>query len=359
MTPRERYQQAIAEQHIKKDSAQHDAVERLEDLYQKLLQHRSSSLQQLLSPLLKPQHITGVYLWGGTGRGKTFLMDNFYACLAFPEKHRLHFHRFMCDIHRQIRQLPHVSDPLKIIARQWAKQYRLLCLDEFHVTDITDAMILARLLEALFKSGITLVMTSNIAISDLYKDGLQRSSFLPAIDLLHQHTEEVPLGAGTDYRYEYLELARTYYLIQEHDAEQELNKHFANLTDANPKHNRTIIINDREIRYKAWSNDIIWFEFSDLCRTARSAIDYLEIARSFEAVFISNIECMNDEQNDIARRFIHLIDALYDHRVKVFATAQAEPDTLYTGKILASSFGRAVSRLHEMATRHYLGEAHH
>jgi len=359
MTPQEKYHTAINEGQLKADDAQARAVLQLNTLYHTLVAAQSSKQNRFASLFRRKTGHRGLYFWGGTGRGKTHLMDIFYACLDFPEKHRLHFHRFMRDIHAQMRELPHVSDPLKVIARQWAQKYRLLCLDEFHVNDITDAMILARLLDALFLNGVTLVTTSNIAIDKLYKDGLQRDSFLPAIDLLHQHTDEVRLGDGTDYRFGYLEQAKTYYVTHNGNGCPELEAHFSRLADVEPKHGRYIVINERNINYIAWANDIIWFDFSELCRTARSAIDYLEIAQCFEAVFISNIQHMNDEQNDTARRFVHLIDALYDHRVKVFASANAEPEALYTGKNMAFAFERAVSRLSEMETRHYLGEAHH
>ena len=359
MTPQEKYHAAIEAAELKADDAQASAMQQLDALYHTLLSANTTK-QNSFTRLFRRKEINkGLYLWGGTGRGKTHLMDAFYACLDFPEKHRLHFHRFMRDIHTQIREHEHIEDPLKIIGKEWADKYRLLCLDEFHVTDITDAMILARLLEALFANGVTLVTTSNIAIDDLYKDGLQRASFLPAIDLLHTHTNEAVLGEGTDYRFGYMESARTYYVTKDGERCSSLETHFSRLADVTPKHERSIIINERDIKYLAWANDIIWFDFSELCRTARSAIDYLEIAQCFEAVFISNIQHMNDEQNDVARRFVHLIDALYDHRVKVFISADAEPEALYTGKNMAFAFERTVSRLSEMATKHYLGEAHH
>lgn len=358
MTPLEKYHADINAGVLKTDEAQTLAVEKLETLYQQLT-NETSRKKNILTSLFHQKSINqGLYLCGGTGRGKTHLMDAFYACLDFPDKHRLHFHRFMRDIHTQIREHPHIEDPLKVIGKEWANKYRLLCLDEFHVTDITDAMILARLLKALFENGVTLVTTSNISIDDLYKDGLQRASFLPAIDLLHKHTNEVVLGDGTDYRFGYMEQAATYYVTTDGNSCADLETHFSRLADVEPKHERSIVINDRNIQYLAWSNDIIWFDFSELCRTARSAIDYLEIAQCFEAVFISNIQHMNDEQNDVARRFVHLIDALYDHRVKVFISADAEPEALYTGKNMAFAFERTVSRLSEMATKHYLGEAH-
>ena len=359
MTPQEKYHSAIEEGLLKPDDAQAAAIAQLEALYQTLLAAEAKKGHSFTQLFRRKVNNRGLYLYGGTGRGKTHLMDTFYSCLDFPDKHRLHFHRFMRDVHTQMRELPHVSDPLKVIAKQWAQKYRLLCLDEFHVTDITDAMILARLLEALFSHGVTLVTTSNIAIDDLYKDGLQRSSFLPAIDLLHQYTNEVMLGEGADYRFSYLEQVKTYYITSDETGCPELETHFSKLADVEPKHGRAIMINDRKINYMAWANNIIWFDFSELCRTARSAIDYLEIAQCFEAVFISNIQHMNDEQNDVARRFVHLIDALYDHRVKVFISADANPEALYTGKNMAFAFERAVSRLSEMATKHYLGEAHH
>ena len=359
MTLEEKYLLAIRDGQFQADASQANAVSQLNTLYLQLEQSARRPRSRLSSFFKKQQHIQGLYLWGGTGRGKTCLMDAFYSCLEFPEKHRLHFHRFMRDIHAQIREHEHIEDPLKVIGKEWANKYRLLCLDEFHVTDITDAMILARLLEALFSNGVTIVTTSNIAIENLYENGLQRSSFLPAIGLLHQYMHEIELGDGKDYRFGYMQQAKTYYVTAHGESCAELEMHFSRLADVEAKHDRSIIINERHIRYLACANDIIWFDFSELCRTARSAIDYLEIAQCFEAVFISNVQHMNDAQNDVARRFLHLIDALYDHRVKVFISADALPDVLYTGKNMAFAFARAVSRLSEMASQHYLGEAHH
>lgn len=359
MTPEEKYLLAIQEGQLQADASQASAVSQLNTLYLQLEQAPRQSRNRWSSFFKKQPYLQGMYLWGGTGRGKTHLMDTFYACLEFPEKHRLHFHRFMRDIHTQIRAHEHMADPLKTIGKEWAAKYRLLCLDEFHVTDITDAMILARLLEVLFTNGVTIVTTSNIAIDELYKDGLQRSSFLPAIDLLHEYTREVALGEGMDYRFSYLQQASTYYVTAHGESCTELETHFSRLADVEAKHNRSITINERHIHYLAWANDIIWFDFSELCRTARSAMDYLEIAQCFEAVFVSNVQHMNDAQNDVTRRFLHLIDALYDHRVKVFISADAAPAALYTGTKMTFAFARAVSRLSEMASQHYLGEAHH
>ncbi|MFO7603934.1 MAG: cell division protein ZapE [Gammaproteobacteria bacterium] len=359
MTPQEKYHQALTTGLLCADTAQATAVDQLEALYQRLNGAQATQASLWSRFFCRRPAQTGLYLWGGTGRGKTHLMDSFYSCIDFDDKHRLHFHRFMRDIHAQIREHPHMEDPLSVIGREWAERYRLLCLDEFHVTDITDAMILARLLDALFSNGVTLVTTSNIAIDDLYRDGLQRSSFLPAIDLLHRYTLAVALGEGADYRLSYLEQAQTYYIIDNAGDCLALHKHFHHLADVEPKHARTIEINRRAINYVAWANDIIWFDFAELCGGARSAMDYLEIAQCFDTVFISNVTHMNDEQNDVARRFLHLIDALYDHRVKVFISAEAPAQALYTGANMAFAFERAVSRLAEMASKHYLAEAHH
>lgn len=359
MTPQENYLAALENTELKPDDAQAMAIQQLDKLYHSL-QIRTTTRNNGLGHFFRRKSLpAGLYLWGGTGRGKTHLMDSFYSCLDFPDKHRLHFHHFMRDIHAQVREHPHIEDPLKVIAKEWASKYRILCLDEFHVTDITDAMILARLLDALFSNGVVLVTTSNFAINELYKDGLQRSSFLPAIDLLHRYTDEIALGNGTDYRFEYLDQVKTYYTSHSDNDQKEMEEHFARLADVTPKHNRHIVINDRKIKYLALANNIIWFDFSELCRTARSAIDYIEIAQCYSTVFISYVRQMNDEQNDVARRFLHLIDALYDHSVKVIISADATAASLYTGNNMAFSFERAVSRLSEMATSNYLSKAHH
>jgi len=330
----------------------------LDDLYLELIneERQPGLLARLFGK--RPPPIIGVYFHGSTGRGKTWLMDSFYACLDFPEKHRLHFHRFMRDIHTELAKLEHTTNPLQQVAKQWSKKYRLICLDEFHVSDIGDAMILAGLLEALFKEGVTLVMTSNIPIDDLYKNGLQRDSFLPAIELLKQNTTEAGLGDGTDYRIGMLQNVETYHVINGTDGHLKLQDQFRKLANVPAKTHRDITINQREFHYLAWANEYIWFTFDELCEKPRSANDYLDIAKSFHTVFISNIPVLNEERDDAAKRFIHLIDALYDNHVKLIATAAAPANDIYHGRLNKFEFDRTVSRLTEMAGRDYLAQRH-
>ena len=306
----------------------------------------------------KAAPLTGVYLQGSTGRGKTWLMDSFYACVDFPEKHRLHFHRFMRDIHHQLSELEHTRDPLKKIARKWAERYRLICLDEFHVSDIGDAMILAGLLDALFKEGVTLVTTSNITIDDLYKNGLQRERFLPAIELLRQHTTEVVMGEGKDYRFDLLKKNNVFHVLNNGEGDAVLKKQFQLLANVPPKSHREIEINQRAFHYHAWANELIWFSFDELCSKPRSANDYLDIAKSFHTVFISDIPDMDEGRDDAAKRFVHLIDALYDNHVKLVATTAAPIEQLYHGRLVKFEFDRTISRLHEMASHDYLAQGH-
>lgn len=306
----------------------------------------------------KVRPVRGIYLHGATGRGKTWLMDSFYACVEIAAKHRLHFHRFMREVHQQLSQLTHTKDPLKVIAGQWAGRYRLICLDEFHVNDIGDAMILGGLLDALFKAGVTLVTTSNIPIAELYKNGLQRERFLPAIELLRQYTTEVALGEGRDYRIGLLSENDVYHVLKNAEGEQALMQQFQALANVTPKTRREIKINRREFHFQAWANELIWFSFDELCSKPRSASDYLDIARSFHTVFISDIPQLDEAKDDAAKRFVHLIDALYDNHVKLIVTAAAPIEQLYHGRLVKFEFDRTISRLNEMRSQAYLASGH-
>ena len=358
MTPLQNYHQLVRHNAYQADVLQEQAMACLDKLYIELIinEWHPGLLQRVLGQGLTP--VRGAYLWGNTGRGKTWLMDAFYACVDFPQKHRLHFHRFMRNVHAQLNDLHNTTDPLKLVAKQWSEKYRLICLDEFHVSDIGDAMILAGLLDALFKQGVTLVTTSNIPIDDLYKNGLQREGFLPAIRMLKQHTAEVALGTGDDYRMALLAEDDVYHVLSDGQGEENLKKQFQKLSNVPAKTNRDIEINNREFHYRAWANDLIWFDFDELCARPHSANDYLDIAKCFHTVFISGIPRMDEEKDDVAKRFVHLIDALYDNHVKLIATAEVSADQLYCGRLVKFEFDRAVSRLTEMASRDYLTQRH-
>ncbi len=334
------------------------AIDRLQQLYDQLLQPIRS--QGLFDRLLKkrPAPIKGLYLWGGVGRGKTYLMDNFYDCLPLTAKRRLHFHLFMAEIHEALQGLPKTPDPLPIVAERVASRVRVLCLDEFHVHDIGDAMLLSGFLSALFERGVTLVTTSNLAPDQLYKNGLQRDRFLPAIELIKRHTQTLHLGAGRDYRLALLEQGGTYHLAWGAEGEAILLKQFDQLVSSIAQPSHSLEINHRNIETRRVTEGVAWFEFQALCATPRSAADYLEIARIFHTVLISNVPVLGEATDDVAQRFIHLVDALYDHNVKLIATAEAPPQALYDGQRHTFAFQRTVSRLLEMASAAYLKKAH-
>ena len=356
MTPLQHYLQECQKKELHSDATQQHAVVRLDDLYQRLLiPPKKSLLARLLRQ--KPEPITGVYLWGGVGRGKTFITDLFYDCLPFAEKRRVHFHRFMQQIHAELQSLPNTPDPLKIVAEHLAKEFRLLVLDEFHVSDIADAMLLAGLLQSLFENGVTLVTTSNIPIPELYKNGLQRERFLPAIALLEQYTETIEMNGSSDYRLNLLEHSGTYHCPIQAQTNDLLQQQFSGLTieETQPQ---PLLINGREIVTYQRAGDVAWFEFPQICQTPRSANDYLEIARCFHTVIISEIPRIHAENHGVAKRFIDLVDALYDHNVKLIISADQEPEQLYLGERLAFPFQRTVSRLREMRSQRYLAEPH-
>lgn len=363
MTPQQRYQADLKVRGFKADNKQRKAVLSTQRLYAELSilgQKKKSFFTSLFKQ--KTATVTGLYLWGGTGRGKTYLVDSFYECLPGNKKHRVHFHRFMLEIHEQLEKIPGSQNPLDIIATQLAKKINVLCLDEFHVHDIADAMLLAGLLKAMFERGITLVATSNIAINELYKNGLQRERFMYAIELLEKYTEEVNLGSGTDYRFNILGDTEHLYIINERNTIDKgkdfLYYKFIELSPCQPKNDRCIEINHRDIKYVALADDVIWFDFSELCRTARSAHDYIQIAERFHSVLLSDIEVMYEQDDSAAKRFIHCIDALYDHNVKLLATTHALPEELYKGERLEFAFTRTISRLTEMGKDQYLKLAH-
>lgn len=363
MTPLQRYQLDLHNRRIKTDEKQWQAVQCTQRVYSELLissQQKGDFFSSFLNR--KRTSVRGLYLWGGTGRGKTYLVDSFYECLPGDNKHRVHFHRFMLDIHQQLKDLPKSPNPLDIIAAQLAEKINVLCLDEFHVHDIADAMLLAGLLKAMFEQGITLIVTSNIDIHNLYKNGLQRERFLYAIELLEKHTEEFDLGDSIDYRFDILDKGEHFYVIDEHNTkemgEDFLSYKFIELAPCKPKNKRSIEINHREIKYISYADDVIWFDFHELCATNRSAHDYIEIAERFQTILLSNIQVFNEKDDAAAKRFIHFIDAIYDHNVKLLATSNVAANELYNGSRMKFAFDRTISRLTEMGTEQYLKLAH-
>ncbi len=339
------------------DPAQARAVARLERLSDELAAFRAarqSRIKRLFSP---PEVPRGLYLWGGVGRGKSLLMDGFFASVPIRRKTRVHFHAFMRDVHEELATLKREEDPLATVAQRIARRHRLVCFDEFHVSDIADAMILGRLLSALFANGVVFVTTSNYPPSALYPDGLQRQNFLPTIDLLNRSLDVLEVDGGTDYRLRTLEQAPAYYAPADAAAEAALARAFDAIATG-PDESTELAIEGRVIKARRRAGSAVWFEFAALCDGPRSQRDYLEIARRFAVVFVSGVPKMHAGTADLARRFTWLVDILYDHRVKLVLSAAAPADALYLEGRNAREFARTVSRLIEMRTHDYMALPH-
>jgi len=366
LSPKQRYQQDLTQLGFTQDDAQQLAVDKLDDLYHRLIaahECEQGVFAKVSSILRFSSHKApelGLYFWGGVGRGKTYLMDIFYESLPFEQKMRVHFHRFMRRVHRELKTLDNQKNPLDIVAKRLADETRIICFDEFFVSDITDAMILATLLQALFKNGVSLVATSNIVPDGLYKDGLQRARFLPAISLLNRHTEVVNVDGGTDYRLRLLEQAELYHWPLDSDADTSLMKSFESLVpDIHEAVGDTSInIEGRAIKARFVCEDVIWFDFLALCAGPRSQNDYIEIAMEYHEVLISDIPELTEKRDDQARRFINLVDEFYDRSVKVIITAEKPIHELYSGQRLQFEFERTQSRLLEMQSHEYLSRPH-
>ena len=302
--------------------------------------------------------VKGIYLWGGVGRGKTWLMDLFFTSLPFEGKIRLHFHHFMQAVHDELRLPKGHANPLILVARNFAKNTSVICLDEFHVSDITDAMLLYGLLDELFKCGVTLVMTSNLSPDDLYKNGLQRQRFLPAIESIKQKTQIINRDGEIDHRLRLLEKAEVWYTPLSADNKAQLEKRFTELAPCSGESNQPLQINYRTLFSKMCADDVIWFEFEMLCAGPRATADYIEIAKCFHTVFISNIPQMNESIDDKARRFINMIDEFYDRNVKLIVSSETSITNIYQGRDLEFEFQRTISRLEEMRSHNYLSKAH-
>ena len=329
---------------------------------QQRLEQRRPVLRGLLGLLFGHRDntvkIKGLYLWGGVGRGKTFLMDLFFEGLAIREKRRVHFHRMMHEVHDRLKTLSSVENPLDKVAAGIAQDTRVLCFDEFFVSDIGDAMILGGLLEGLFKRGVTLVATSNSRPDDLYKDGLQRQRFLPAIKLLNEFTDVVNMDGGTDYRLRILQKAGTYLTPDDAIAAERLNYFFGESASTQIEADSNLEINGRNIRARRCAKGVAWFRFGDICDGPRSQADYIEIARWYPSVIISGVPQFDATSDDQARRFISLVDEFYDRRVKLILSADVDVPSLYSGTRLSFEFDRTVSRLTEMQSTEYLALPH-
>jgi cell division protein ZapE len=353
MTVREYYEHALSERGFIADAAQNIAVDRLQRAYDEWVgfkSKRSTSFKRLLN---RPDVPRGVYMWGGVGRGKSFLMDSFYLVVPIVRKTRLHFHEFMRGVHRQLDDLKGVADPLDEVARRIAKKHRLICFDEFHVSDIADAMILHNLLKALFDNGVSFIMTSNYAPDLLYPDGLHRDRMLPTIALLKDKLDILNVDAGTDYRRKAMEQVTAYHTPLGAEADRALRHAFVAVAETVDEES-LIRIEAREIRCLRRAGGVIWFDFATLCGGPRSQNDYLEIASRFHTVILSDAPRMSAAMSSEARRFTWLIDVLYDHKVKLIMSAEVEPEELYTDGVMANEFHRTVSRIVEMQSSEYM-----
>lgn len=367
MTPSQRYQQDLKEGVISFDANQEQTVELFDSLHARIQSgaNNKSSVVAKLASLFESSgdeevDIKGIYLWGGVGRGKTYLMDLFYDCLPGSAKRRTHFHRFMQSVQKELTELQGQKNPLETIARNIAAESKVICFDEFFVIDIGDAMILAGLMEALFRHRVILVATSNIEPDGLYENGLQRERFLPAIKLINEHCQVIELDGGVDYRLRRLSQATLYHSPIDENADVALLQSFQELV---PNRSEIVIdgsiaILDREISTRFHAEDVVWFEFNAICDGPRSAFDYVEVAKLFHAMLVSNVPQFTDATNDQARRFVNLVDELYDRRVKLILSAAVEIPHLYEGELLSFEFERTKSRLLEMQSHDYLSSGH-
>lgn len=353
MSVTSRIEHNLAERGYVADARQRAAIERLQKLEEDFLAFKAARSNRLKKLINRPEVPRGVYLWGGVGRGKSFLMDGFYAAVPVVRKTRIHFHEFMRAVHRQLDELKGVENPLDEVARRVARKYRLICFDEFHVSDIADAMILHRLLKALFDEGTTFVMTSNFHADQLYPGGLHRDRILPAIALLKEKLDILNVDAGVDYRKRTLEQVEIYHTPLGAEADRALRHAFTSLAETEDE-SPILHIESREIKALRRAGGVVWFDFATLCGGPRSQNDYLEIASRFHTVIVSDVPCMSAAQANEARRFTWLVDVLYDHRVKLILSAACPPEQLYTVGALAHEFPRTVSRLIEMQSRAYL-----
>jgi cell division protein ZapE len=360
---RQRYEQLLAERGFQADAAQLAAVMRLDELRRQLLAARHSPGAPLagwlagLTGRVRPG-VRGLYLWGGVGRGKTWLMDLFFASLPFAAKRRRHFHRFMHEVHAQLTALARQRAPLEAVAAAIAHEAQVLCLDELYVSDIGDAMILGGLFDGLFRRGVTLVTTSNLPPADLYRDGLQRQRFLPAIRLLEERLDVMRLDGGVDHRLRHLAQAGTYLAAGAPDTAARLATLFSGLSGHAGESGGALEIEGRAIPIRGVGGGAVWFEFAALCGGPRSQDDYIEIARSYQSLILEGVPVMDEVHDNEARRFIALIDELYDHNVNLVVSAFAPAAGLYQGERLRASFARTVSRLTEMQSEEYLAREH-
>ncbi|HEX5364407.1 MAG TPA: cell division protein ZapE [Gallionella sp.] len=356
VSPKSWYRAASAQPDFSPDPAQAAAIEELELLWHKLVDFKARRNQFLGRSLLSPDVPKGLYLWGGVGRGKTFLMDAFYASLPYRRKRRIHFHNFMAEVHHEMKLLAHADDPLVALAQRISDSTRLLCLDEFHVDDIADAMILGRLVSELFKRGVVLMTTSNYPPDGLYPHGLQRQNFLPAIDLIKRELKILHVDGGNDYRTQAMTREPLFLVPADEANEARMEALFERIAAGIPQ--RSIEVRGRMLPVKRVARSVVWFDFSELCGGAHAQEDYLAIAQRYPTLFLSDIPKMTSAHAAEMRRFIWLIDVLYDHNVRLVASAAATPEQLDAEGVTAGEFSRTASRLSEMQSQRYLQLPH-
>ncbi len=352
----ELYQQTLAERGFKADEAQLRAIASLQRCQDEWAAYKSRRSNAVAKLLVRPPIPRGVYMYGGVGRGKSFLMDCFFQAVPLTRKTRLHFHEFMREVHRELQELKGIADPLDELGKRIARRFRLICFDEFHVADVTDAMILHRLLDALFRNRVSIVTTSNFHPDELYPNGLHRDRILPAIELLKANLEVINVDAGTDYRRRTLEDMNLYLTPLNDQTEATLTQAFESLAEAQDE-DRKLMIEHRAIYARRRAGGVVWFDFQTLCGGPRSQNDYLELASQFHTLILSDVPEMPVRLASEARRFTWLVDVLYDRRVKLIISAAVPAEQLYTEGPLAHEFPRTVSRLQEMRSAEYLALA--
>ncbi len=352
------YQRECARLSYQRDPAQERIVALLDELRSRLIKPRSAGLLKGLFNGKQRELEKGLYIWGGVGRGKTWMMDLFFHSLPFKDKQRSHFHRFMQSVHDELKKHKDRADPLELVAEKIAKKTRVLCFDELFVADIGDAMLLANLFRGLFDRGVTLVATSNVPPDDLYKEGLQRARFVPAIKLLKEHTQVVQIDKGVDFRLRALESAPTAFDAGDSGTTGAMTQLFEQVAGEAGTPNATLTLNHRRLHPMRLAEDVVWFDFKELCDGPRGQADYIEIARCFHTVMLSDIPVLTTESENQARRFVTLVDEFYDRSVKLIVSTTAPVTQIYRGSKLAFEFERTSSRLIEMQSQEYLSRAH-
>ncbi len=353
----EGFNAALKARGIEADPAQQIAAQRLQTFYDGLLAFKAARRGKLRKLLVRPELPRGVWFWGGVGRGKSFLMDCFFAAVPYQRKRRVHFHAFMREVHESLRAHRNEPDPLVKVAARIARETRLMCFDEFHVSDIADAMMLGRLMQALFDAGVLLCITSNYPPDGLYPNGLQRELFLPTIELLKRQLDVIEIDAGIDYRLRTLERARVFLEQDDAAAATEIERTF-NAIAGGAGHTAPVEVLGRQLPVVHRAPGVIWFDFATLCGGPRSQHDYLWLANRHHTVFLTGVPKMGSDMASEARRFTWLVDVLYDHRVKLIIGAACPAEHLYTRGTQAVEFTRTVSRLIEMRSLDYLASPH-